>query len=164
MSTQETVNLWLHDYAQAEGIEQLQLDEAGVCGISYLDGGERRVFTIEGPAHGDSFFLTGEVAECDAQGRETLLARALAANLDGEATRGAAFALDGTRLVLCYREVVSKCDAVAFGNTVNNFVAVLDQQRRRFGEWVEPESQSGISPVDAGSSFFPNAPHLMQFA
>lgn len=160
MNAQETLNQWLSDYGQTEGIDGLALDEYGVCGISYQDGDARHVLNIEQPANADAFFLTGSVVECDSQNRDTVLTKALTLNLDAEVTRGAAFALDGSRLLLSYSRPVEACDSVEFGNLLNNFVAVLDGQRRAFDE-LQTET---AAPQEIAPLAFPMAGRFGQFA
>lgn len=160
MSHQATLNSWLAGYAETEGIAALALDAAGVCAIDYATGDGRQVFAIECPADSDRVFFTGQVAACYGVHRERLLSRALRLNLDASATKGAAFALEGDHLWLVFSVAVEQTDAVAFGNSVNNFVALLDRQRAAFAEPDPAPAATETLAVDA----FAMPATFMQFA
>ncbi len=160
MTHHATLNSWLAAYAETEGIQGLALDTAGVCAIDYAAGDSRHVFAIECPADSDRIFFTGQVAGCCGTHRERLLSRALRLNLDASATQGAAFALDGEHLWLVFSLAVEQTDGVAFGNAVNNFVALLDRQRAAF---AEPDEADVATEILASDAFAMPAP-FMQFA
>ncbi len=118
-----SINHWL-----AQRIPGAQLDEAGVAAIRRDDDS---VVVIEVPANSELCHLCALVAPLPEVAREAALLAALELNRFGRPLGGCwlAWEDDVQMLTLCHNLHVPGADAIAFGNTLDNFLIALDHAR-----------------------------------
>ncbi|MEI7783601.1 MAG: type III secretion system chaperone [Betaproteobacteria bacterium] len=143
---QDSVNHWLADFAQAEGMVGLQLDERGLIGLQVDNALE---IEIEVPGEQGLLYLRAALMPVPAQDRESLYARLLACNFLLQDCNGAAFAIDAERalLALSLCQPVSKLDGLDFANLLRNFIDVA----LRWQAQLTQELQAGL-PDDGPAS------------
>jgi hypothetical protein len=119
--SQDSVNRWLADFAQAEGIADLQLDERGLIGLQ-VDGALE--IEIEVPSDQGLVYLRAGLLPIPAQDRESVYARLLERNFLLQDCGGAAFAIDADRaeLALSLCQPIGKIDGLDFANLLRNFI------------------------------------------
>jgi hypothetical protein len=119
--SQDSVNRWLADFAQAEGIADLQLDERGLIGLQ-VDGALE--IEIEVPTDQGLVYLRAGLLPIPAQDRESVYARLLERNFLLQDCGGAAFAIDADRaqLALSLCQPIGKIDGLDFANLLRNFM------------------------------------------
>jgi hypothetical protein len=137
--SQDSVNHWLADFAQAEGIADLQLDERGLIGLQVDSALE---IEIEVPSEQDLVYLRAGLLPIPAQDRESVYARLLERNFLLQDSSGAAFAIDADRaeLALSLCQPVSKLDGLDFANLLRNFIDVA----LRWQAQLTQELQAGL--------------------
>jgi len=119
--SQDSVNRWLADFAQAEGIADLQLDERGLIGLQVDSALE---IEIEVPSEQGLVYLRAGLLPIPAQDRESVYARLLERNFLLQDCGGAAFAIDADRaeLALSLCQPIGKIDGLDFANLLRNFI------------------------------------------
>ncbi len=128
-----TVNHWLR--ARAPGI---QLDDEG---IALLTADDATVIAIEVPEDGEVCYFYAPVCPLSADAPDADLCRALELKRFGRPLGGCWLAWDPefAMLTLCHNLHIPANDAIAFGNTVDNFFASLREAR----------NQLSLSPVES---------------
>lgn len=137
---QDLVDLWLAEFAQAEGLSGLRLDARGLAGLKVDDALE---VEIEVPGQAPLVYLRAGLAALPHRGREACLARLLARNFLLDESAGAAFGIDPDRdwvtLSLC--QPIACLDAMDFANLLRNFIGTaLQWQERLVQELQEHEA------------------------
>lgn len=118
----ETVNLWLAEFAQQEGISQLMLDERGLIGLRVDDVLE---IEIEVPSEQSQIYLRAGLMPLPEQDRERWYCDLLERNFLLQETGGASFAIDAQRaqVALSFCEPLDRLDAMSFANVLRNFIS-----------------------------------------
>ena len=121
--SQDSVNRWLADFAQAEGLADLQLDERGLIGLQVDSALE---IEIEVPPDQDLVYLRSALMPIPAQDRESVYARLLERNFLLQDSSGAAFAIDADRaqLALSLCQPIGKLDGLDFAHLLRSFIDI----------------------------------------
>lgn len=123
---QDSVNQWL-----AARVPGARLDDSGVAAVRR---DEDTVVLVEVPSDGETGHLCALIAPLPEEAREAALLAALELNRFGRPLGGCwiAWENDIQMLTLCANVDVPTSDAIAFGNTLDNFMVALDQARAIF--------------------------------
>ncbi len=123
---QDSVNQWL-----AARVPGARLDDSGVAAVRR---DEDTVVLVEVPADGDTGHLCALIAPLPEHAHEAALLAALELNRFGRPLGGCwiAWESDIQMLTLCTNVNVPTSDAIAFVNTLDNFMVALDQARAIF--------------------------------
>ena len=121
--SQDSVNQWLAQFAQAEGLADLQLDERGLIGLQVDSALE---IEIEVPPDQDLVYLRSALMPIPAQDRESVYARLLERNFLLQDSSGAAFAIDADRaqLALSLCQPIGKLDGLDCANLLRSFIDI----------------------------------------
>jgi len=143
--SQDSVNRWLADFAQAEGLADLQLDERGLIGLQVDSALE---IEIEVPPDQGLLYLRAGLLPLPAQEREAVYARLLERNFLLQDCGGAAFAIDSDRaeLALSLCQPIGKLDGLDFNNLLRGFIDMaLHWQGKLTQELQASSAQQGAS-------------------
>lgn len=123
---QDSLNQWL-----AARVPGARLDDSGVAAVRRDDD---TVVLVEVPTGGETAHLCALIAPLPEDAREAALLAALELNRFGRPLGGCwiAWESDIQMLTLCTNVNVPASDAIAFGNTLDNFMIALDQARTIF--------------------------------
>jgi len=131
----------LQEVAARTGVSGLQLDEAGLCGLSYADDLE---LVLECPENSPLLYLYAPLAPLPDQGVKALFRQVLKANFLGLETGGASFAIHDryNSVMLCHREAIDRLeDDYALETLLSNFIAMAGQWKKTL-----QESQRAFTP------------------
>lgn len=150
-----TVNNLLAEFGRKAGLGALSLDDKGVCRLSF-DG--TLVVDLEHDSSAGVLHLYAVVGSIPADGKESLFARLLEANLFGAQTSGAALAIDRQRneILLCRSIMPDALDAMAFEKILESFVNALEQQREQLTTAVPG------TPVENGTGMPSGMEHMLR--
>lgn len=121
--SQDSVNQWLAQFAQAEGLTDLQLDERGLIGLQVDSALE---IEIEVPHDQSLLYLRAALLPIPPQDRELVYARLLERNFLLQDSNGAAFAIDADRaqLALSLCQPIGRLDGLDFANILRSFIDI----------------------------------------
>lgn len=126
------------------------LDDNGVCQIAFHEG---RALGVEPVGSDDRAFIYSAIAALPEHDAANVYGKLLAANLFGDATDGACFAIDpATEEILLHRAVeTSHMDLEAFEQAVTGFMDTVEiwareLERPDFAE-LEAEEGAGAAPL-----------------
>lgn len=136
--SQDSVNRWLADFAQAEGLPGLQLDERGLIGLQVDSALE---IEIEVPSDHDLVYLRAGLLPIPGQDRESLYARLLERNFLLQDCSGAAFAIDADRaqLALSLCQPIGKLDGLDFAHLLRNFIDISLQTQTQLTQELQAD-------------------------
>lgn len=148
MNTQQAVNHMLEEVAARTGVSGLRLNDAGLCGLSYIDDLE---LVLECPENSPLLYLYAPLAPLPDQGAEVLFRQILKANFLGLETGGASFAIHEryNSVMLCHREAIDLLE----GNhglemLLSNFIAMASHWKKAFQPACSLEPlANGRSPI-----------------
>ena len=122
----DTVNIWLKELASLAAIDDLSLNNQGVCALRF---GDRVEIVFEIPEQSEVLHLYCPVCEVPTEEQASFFQRLLEWNMFGLETRGASFAIDreSNRVMLCYSIPIAGTDILEFQNTVGNFAEVCER-------------------------------------
>ena len=121
--SQDSVNQWLAQFAQAEGLADLQLDERGLIGLQVDSALE---IEIEVPPDQGLLYLRAALLPIPLKDRELVYARLLECNFLLQDSSGAAFAIDADRaqLALSLCQPIRRLDGLDFANILRSFIDI----------------------------------------
>jgi hypothetical protein len=147
MRTVDVVNNLLQELGSKIGMEQLSLNNKGICEFKYQDSFD---FIIEVPENSSTIFFYSPLIQVSEYGSEKLFLKVLKLNFLCLETNGATFAYDGDKgyINLCYRHSIEHLDSLTFENIVGNFLDVAEKWYTHLQNYIDevvPESNSSFS-------------------
>lgn len=136
--SQDSVNRWLADFAEAEGLPGFRLDERGLIGLQVDSSLE---IEIEVPSDQGLVYLRAGLLPLPAQDRESVYARLLERNFLLQDCSGAAFAIDADRaqLALSLCQPIGKLDGLDFAHLLRNFIDVSLQTQTQLTQELQAD-------------------------
>lgn len=146
MNTQQAVNHMLEEVAGRTGVSGLRLNDAGLCGLSYVDDLE---LVLECPENSPMLYLYAPLAPLPDQGTDPLFRQILTANFLGLETGGASFAIHDryNSVMLCHREAIDRLDGShGLEKLLSNFISMASHWKKA----LQPAAVPKPHPVDDG--------------
>ena len=144
MKTHEAWSNMLSEISASTGIDDLTLDESGVCGLEYE--GDLSL-AIECPPDSPEVYMYAILAPLPEHDAKSCYERLLTANFLGLQTAGASLAISERHraLTLCSSEAVDRLDATALQMQLGNFITTA----RRWKDDLAAESKHEASSLNA---------------
>jgi hypothetical protein len=148
----------LSDLGDRLGVGPIDLDAHRGCVLAFDDD---LVVELEAAEDQPGFYLTGEVGPAPSEGRESVFAELLEANLLGQGTGQCCLALDGDLDELVLMRYVDREDieVAVLEEILDDFLSTLDLWRRRHGTG---ELGTAGSAARAATATTPRGPGIIR--